>query len=40
MSANSEEDKRENKPTTTGQKTIDETFTRNKVLFAEIRFLP
>ena len=38
MSANSEKDKRENKPTSTGSKTIDDTFTRDNVLFAEIRF--
>ena len=39
MSANSEKDKRENKPTSSGgQKTIDDTFTRDNVLFAEIRF--
>ena len=35
MSANSEKDKREK--TSSGQKTIDDTFTRD-VLFAEIRF--
>ena len=38
MSANSEKDKRENKPTSSSQKTIDDTFTRDNVLFAEIRF--
>ena len=38
MSANSENDKRENKPTSSDQKTIDGTFTRDNVLFAEIRF--
>ena len=38
MSANSEKDKRDNKPTSSGQKTIDDTFTRDNVLFAEIRF--
>ena len=36
--ANSEKDKRQNKPTSSGQKTIDDTFTRDNVLFAEIRF--
>ena len=38
MSANSEKDKRENKPTSSGQNTINDTFTRDIVLFAEIRF--
>ena len=38
MNANSEKDKRENKPTSSGQKTTDDTFTRDNVLFAEIRF--
>ena len=39
MSANSEKDKRENKPTSSGQKSIGDTFTsRDNVLFAEIRF--
>ena len=38
MSANSEKDKRQNKPTSSGQKTIDNTFTRDNFLFAEIRF--
>ena len=37
MSANSENGKRENKPTSSSQKTIDDTVTRD-VLFAEIRF--
>ena len=31
-------DKRENKPTSSGQNTINDTFTRDIVLFAEIRF--
>ena len=38
MRTNSEKDKRENKPTSSDQKTIDGTFTRDNVLFAEIRF--
>ena len=38
MSANSEKDKRENKSTSSCQKTIDDTFTKDNVLFAEIRF--
>ena len=38
MSSNSEKDKRENKPTSSGQNTINDTFTRDIVLFAEIRF--
>ena len=38
MSANSEKDKGENKPTSSGQKTIDDTFSRDNVLFGEIRF--
>ena len=38
MSANSEKGKRENKPTSSGGRTIDDTFTRDNVLFAEIRF--
>ena len=38
MSTNSEKDKRENKPTSSDQKAIDGTFTRDNVLFAEIRF--
>ena len=39
LSANPEKYKRKNKPTSSGQKTIDDTFTRNNVLFAEIRFV-
>ena len=38
MSASSEKDKRENKPTSSAQKAIDDMFTRDDVLFAEIRF--
>ena len=39
MSVNLEKDKRENKPTSSGQKSINDTFTsRGNVLFAEIRF--
>ena len=38
MSGNPEKDKRDNKPTSSSQKTIDDTFTRDNVLFAEIRF--
>ena len=37
MSANSEKNKREKKPSSSAQKVIDDTFTRD-VLFAEIRF--
>ena len=37
-SANFEKDKRQNKPTSSDQKTIDDTFTRDNVLFTEIRF--
>ena len=35
---NSEKDKRENKPLSSGQKTIGNTFIRDNVLFAEIKF--
>ena len=38
MSANSEKDKRENNPTYSDQKTVDDTFTRDNVLLVEIRF--